>query len=273
MQDKYLGTFLVDNVYDLQSMMSTYPGDVWQLAEEQLLEPIALRRGPRDHRSGGHEPSRRHHRGHGPAVGARRLPARPPLHVPQPGDRTLRLLDGRLSRVQPGVAAARADCEGRRRHRRDAGPRRVFPALGGRLQERLHQRSEGRRRAGRSAAEFLNYPGLNDLVYPYHTTPGYWYLYEIAFGSHPKGFRHPLQLQRSGSTIGERSAAVSFTGAWVSVCGTIPMRRPSPRSGPSSPQSTTCRVITAGTPTPTSRPTSSSCATPTSGRPCSTRGG
>src|SRR5206468_12356034 len=37
MQDKFLGTFVTDNVYTLQSQMSTYPGDVWQLAEEQLL--------------------------------------------------------------------------------------------------------------------------------------------------------------------------------------------------------------------------------------------
>ena len=40
MQDKFLGTFVTDNVYTLQSQMSTYPGDVWQLAEEQLLEPL-----------------------------------------------------------------------------------------------------------------------------------------------------------------------------------------------------------------------------------------
>src|SRR5437773_1164096 len=40
MSDKFLGTFVTDNVYTLQSQMSTYPGDVWQLAEEQLLEPL-----------------------------------------------------------------------------------------------------------------------------------------------------------------------------------------------------------------------------------------
>ena len=33
MQDKYLGTFITDNVYTLQSQMTTYPGDVWQLAD------------------------------------------------------------------------------------------------------------------------------------------------------------------------------------------------------------------------------------------------
>ena len=40
MQDQYLGTFITDNVYTLQSQMTTYPGDVWQLAEEQILEPL-----------------------------------------------------------------------------------------------------------------------------------------------------------------------------------------------------------------------------------------
>ena len=40
MQDRFLGTFVTDNVYNLQSQMSSYPGDVWQLAEEQLLELI-----------------------------------------------------------------------------------------------------------------------------------------------------------------------------------------------------------------------------------------
>jgi len=41
MQDKFLGTFTTDNVWTLQSQMTSYPGDVWQLAEEQVLEPLA----------------------------------------------------------------------------------------------------------------------------------------------------------------------------------------------------------------------------------------
>ncbi|MGH9200024.1 MAG: hypothetical protein ACRD2A_02165, partial [Vicinamibacterales bacterium] len=40
MSDKFLGLFVQDNIYNLQSPMSSYPGDVWQLAEEQLLEPL-----------------------------------------------------------------------------------------------------------------------------------------------------------------------------------------------------------------------------------------
>jgi hypothetical protein len=57
---------------------------------------------------------------------------------------------------------------------------------------------------GAALKEFLQYPGINDLVFPYHTKPGFWYLFEIAFGSHPKAFRHPQVLQESGSTSPER---------------------------------------------------------------------
>ena len=41
MHDKFLGTFTTDNIWTLQSQMTSYPGDVWQLAEEQVLEPLA----------------------------------------------------------------------------------------------------------------------------------------------------------------------------------------------------------------------------------------
>ena len=39
-EDKFLGLFLVDNRWDVMSLMGTYPGDVWQLAEDQSMEPI-----------------------------------------------------------------------------------------------------------------------------------------------------------------------------------------------------------------------------------------
>ena len=37
---KFLGLFLVDNRWDVMSQMGTYPGDVWQLAEDQSMEPL-----------------------------------------------------------------------------------------------------------------------------------------------------------------------------------------------------------------------------------------
>jgi hypothetical protein len=57
---------------------------------------------------------------------------------------------------------------------------------------------------GAALKEFLKYPGLNDVVFPYHNQPGFWYLYEIAFGSHPKSFRHPGVMAETGNTSPER---------------------------------------------------------------------
>jgi hypothetical protein len=58
---------------------------------------------------------------------------------------------------------------------------------------------------GEALREFLQYPKLNDTVFPYHTKPGFWYLYEIAFGSHPKAFRAPQPLLEYGNTSPERA--------------------------------------------------------------------
>lgn len=40
MEDKFLGLFIVDNRWDVMSALGTYPGDVWQLVEEQTMEPL-----------------------------------------------------------------------------------------------------------------------------------------------------------------------------------------------------------------------------------------
>jgi hypothetical protein len=46
--------------------------------------------------------------------------------------------------------------------------------------------------------EFLKYPGINTLTYPYMQMPGYWHLFEIATGTGPKFFRGVDELDRSG---------------------------------------------------------------------------
>jgi hypothetical protein len=40
MEDKFLGLFMIDNRWDVMSLLGTYPGDVWQLAEDQTIEPL-----------------------------------------------------------------------------------------------------------------------------------------------------------------------------------------------------------------------------------------
>jgi hypothetical protein len=39
-----------------------------------------------------------------------------------------------------------------------------------------------------------SYPGLNDKTYPFYKHPGFFYAYEFALGTNPKGFRHPWAM-------------------------------------------------------------------------------
>ena len=58
---------------------------------------------------------------------------------------------------------------------------------------------------GDALREFMQLPHINDLAYPFHSEAhkGYWYLYEVAFGTHPKAFRNFAGLDE-GTAIPER---------------------------------------------------------------------
>ena len=205
MQDKFLGTFVNDNIYTLQSQMTDYPGDVWQLAEEQLLEPLVyaerleitdpegtnlwsdLTPDMAERWSQG-----AYQRGHlymfpnqatgrfgysfvdYPSFSKKWLPREP-----------IALIDGVLAGTN--------------------GHGGFFPRWEITFKNGFIADVKGGGAQGEALKEFLHYPGLNDRVYPYHKTPGFWYLYEIAFGTHPKGFRNPQPILESGDTLPERA--------------------------------------------------------------------
>jgi hypothetical protein len=204
MQDKFLGTFIQDNIYDLESHMSTYPGDVWQLAEEQLLEPLVYvdrveitdPEGTNLHADITEEMAQRwaagaYQRGHlymfpnqatgrfgysfvsYPAFQAKWLPREP------------------IARIE-GVLAGTQGHGG------------FFPRWEIYFKNGFISGVKGGGAQGAALADFLQYSKLNDLTFPYHNQPGYWYLYEIAFGSHPKSFRHPGVMAETGNTSPER---------------------------------------------------------------------
>ena len=205
MQDKYLGTFITDNVYTLQSQMTTYPGDVWQLAEEQLMEPLAY---------------------------AERLEITDPegtnLWSDLTPDMAERWSQGAYQRghlyMFPNQATGRfgysfVDYPGFQQkwlarepialiHGVLAGTQGhggFFPRWEIFFKDGFISDVKGGGAQGAALKEFLQYPKLNDTVFPYHTKPGFWYLYEIAFGSHPKAFRAPGPLQEHGNTSPERA--------------------------------------------------------------------
>ncbi len=204
MQDKFLGTFVYGNLYNLQSQMATYPGDVWQLAEEQLLEPVQYAAALQiDDPEGVHLKADltpdmadrwsqgAYQRGH--------------LYM-FPNQATGRFgysfvnypsFQGKWLAREP-IARAVGTVAGTQGH---GGfyPRWVITFKDGFISD-----VEGGGAQGAALKEMLTYPSLKDVQYPYHNQPGYWYLYEIAFGSHPKAFREPNALLRTGSTSPDR---------------------------------------------------------------------
>jgi hypothetical protein len=204
MTEKFLGTFVTDNVYTLQSQMSTYPGDVWQLAEEQLLEPLVY-----VDRVEAKDPegldlwaditddmaqrwaAGAYQRGHlymfpnqatgrfgysfvsYPAFQAKWLPREP------------------ISRANGTIAGTQ-------------GHGGFFPRWEITFTNGFISDVKGGGAQGEALKEFVKWDKLNNLTYPYHNQPGFWYLYEIAFGSHPKAFRHPIPLLKTGSTSPDR---------------------------------------------------------------------
>jgi hypothetical protein len=205
MQDKYLGTFITDNIYNLQSQMSTYPGDVWQLAEEQLLEPIAyaervemtdpegmnlwsdLTPDMAERWSQG-----AYQRGHLYMFPNQATGRFGYSFVNYPSFQQKWLPREPIARINGTLAGTQ-------------GHGGFFPRWEVIFKDGFIADVKGGGAQGAALKEFLQYPGLNDRVFPHHTQPGFWYLYEIAFGSHPKGFRHPEPLLSSGNTSPERA--------------------------------------------------------------------
>ena len=83
-----------------------------------------------------------------------------------------------------------------------------FPLWEVRLENGYVKDVKGGGLVGDALREFLQYPHINDLSYPFHAEnhPGYWWLYEVAVGTHPKAFRNPSAMDE-GTVIPERQRA------------------------------------------------------------------
>jgi len=205
MQDKFLGTFTTDNIWNLQSQQTSYPGDVWQLAEEQVLEPLVhtdrieitdpegtnvwadLTQDMAERWSEG-----AYQRGHLYMFPNQATGRFGYSFVNYPGFQQKWLPREPITLINGTIAGTQ-------------GHGGFFPRWEVIFKNGFIADVKGGGAQGAALKEFLQYPGINERVYPYHKTPGYWYLYEIAVGSHPKGFRNPQPILESGDTLPERA--------------------------------------------------------------------
>jgi hypothetical protein len=209
MENKFLGLFLVDNRWDVMSALGTYPGDVWQLAEDQLMEPLVhvdkiTAKDPEgtdvwadiNEEQASHWARGVYQRGHlymfpNQATGRFGYSV-----VDYPAFQKEWLPREPLAIIH-GVIAGTTNHTG------------FFPRWEVHFTDNGYvSEVKGGGIVGDALREFMHLPGINDLVYPFHNPEhkGYWYLYEIAFGTNPKAFRNPQGLD-DGTVIPERLRA------------------------------------------------------------------
>src|SRR5713226_6101175 len=208
MENRFLGLFVVDNRWDVMSALGTYPGDVWQLVEDQTMEPLVhvdkmtvtdpegtdvwadiSEEQARNWARGAYQ------RGHlymfpNQATGRFGYSV-----VDYPAFQKEWLPREPLA-IMEGVIAGTTNHTG------------FYPRWEVHLKNGYVHEVKGGGTYGDALRELMQLPHINDLAYPFHdeSHKGYWFLYELAFGTHPKAFRNPAGLDE-GTVIPERLRA------------------------------------------------------------------
>ncbi len=203
-EDKYMGFFTADNRWEVISKIPSFPGDVWQLAEEQSMEPLAYvdkfeandPEGTNVWSDITEEMAQRwvkgaYQRGHlymFPTQATGRFafsfidyPALDKEWIPR---EPMPLINGVIAGTN--------------------GHTGFFPRIEVHYKDGYVTEAKGGGPYGEALREFLQYPKINEVTYPFHNHRGFWYLYEIAFGTNPKWFRNPAYMEM-GSLGPERN--------------------------------------------------------------------
>jgi hypothetical protein len=203
--EKLLGNFIFDNHWELMNQASTFPGDVWKLAEERVLESFAwvdqvhvtdpegtnftfnlTEQEAQAWADGAYQ------QGHLYLFPTQATRGFPYSKVDYPALQK-KWLKPVLLKVN-GVFAGTNNHYG------------AYPRIEVYVKDGVVKEVKGGGFYGDLWREFLKYPKINELQYPYMSEPGYWWLHEAGLGTNPKFFKRPDE-NRTGSNISERNNA------------------------------------------------------------------
>jgi hypothetical protein len=203
-EDKFLGVNVFDNRWTMMSKISAFPGDVWRLAEERTIEPIGWTdrlqitdpEGTNLAADLTEDMAARwargvYQQGHlymFPNQATGRFPYSVVEYPAFQKKWNARSPTPRAS----GVIAGTANHAGH------------YPRVEVHLKDGYISEVKGGGVYGELWREFLKYPKINEVTYPYHDRPGYWQLYEAALGTNPKYFKRPDENMR-GDNVTERN--------------------------------------------------------------------
>ncbi len=203
--EKLLGNYTYLDLYDLMSQVPDFPSDVWRTIETKTIEPIAFAdRAEVTDPEGtafGYDLSEKeakswaagiYNQGHlymFPAQATGRFPYSL-VEFPAVIDNYQPLILPEINGVVASTSSHAATY-----------PRIELKIRNGKIAE-----IKGGGLYGEGLKVFQNYPGTQDLTWPYAPKPGYWWLFEAGMGTNPKYFKHPGEVLE-GNNLSERNAA------------------------------------------------------------------
>ena len=203
-EEKFLGVMVFDNRWTVMSKISQFPGDVWRLAEERTIEPIAWSdrleitdpEGTNLTSDLTEDMAERwargvYHQGH-LYMFPNQATGRFPYAVVEYPAFQKKWNPRSPTPKANGVIAGTANHAGH------------FPRTEAVIKDGYVVDVKGSGTYAEVWREFLKYPKINELTYPYHDRPGYWLLYETALGTNPKFFKRPDE-NLIGDNVTERN--------------------------------------------------------------------
>ena len=213
---KFYGNFIFDNRWELMNKAATFPGDVWKLAEERVIEPLAWA-----DRVEANDPegtkmsfelteeqariwgSAAYLQGHlflSPYQATGRFPY---SSVDYPA------LQKKWN--PPLIVNVNGVFGGTNNHTGS------FPRIEVHVKDGYVTEVKGGGIYGEVWREFLKYPKINEVTYPYQDRPGYWWFYEAGTGTNPKFFKRPDENLVGNNQSERNNAGVIHWGFGGSV--------------------------------------------------------
>lgn len=208
---KFFGNFIFDNRWEVMNKASTFPGDVWRLAEERIIEPLAWvdrvhAFDPEgtdftfevDEKQAQAWTKGSYQQGHlymFPHQATGRFPYSTvdyPAFTKEYNPRYLIKVNGVFAGVSNHTG--------------------FFPRIEVRLKDGYVAEVKGGGVYGEVWREFLKYPKIHELTYPFHDGPGYWWIYEAGLGTNPKFFKRPDENMEGNNTSERNNAGVIHWG-------------------------------------------------------------
>ncbi|MGH7766331.1 MAG: hypothetical protein ACREQP_02660, partial [Candidatus Binatia bacterium] len=197
--------------WELMNKAATYPGDVWRLVEERLVEPLAwvdqvhvtdpeganftFEVNDKQAEAWAKGAYQQGHLYMFPHQATGRFPY---STIDYPA--FTKTYNPRFLLKVSGVFAGTSNHTG------------SFPRIEVRLKDGYVVDVKGGGIYGEVWREFLKYPKIHELTFPFHDQPGYWWIYEAGLGTNPKFFKRPDENMEGENTSERNNAGVIHWG-------------------------------------------------------------